>query len=175
MPGDRRDQHCIASQAVRASARAFRGPWKRPQTADLRALAFGLNLPIWPFWQVKSSRVSRRLQKCSRFRETAAGDLVRSRLPGEGGSSSACGLASWSASLSPKADRGLHRHRGQAAGHQPATGCQARQGNGQGQSRHWPRRQARQAARADPSNSITWTTSIAHRNQSWPVRPCQLC
>ena len=84
--GDRRDLHCIASQAVRASALAFRGPWKRPQTADFRALAVGLHLPIWPFWQVKSSRVSRRLQKCSRFRETAAGDLVRSRLPGEGGS-----------------------------------------------------------------------------------------
>src|SRR6516225_7697916 len=87
--GDGRNQHCIASQAVRLS---FRYPGicrKGPPTAGFREFTLGLHLPIWPFWTGKSPKVSGRSRKYSRFQETAAGDLVRSRLPPEGGSGAA--------------------------------------------------------------------------------------
>ena len=59
------------------------------------------------------------------------------------------------------------------AGHQPATACRARQGNGQGQSTHWPRRQAGAGGVGISIEvRITWKTLIAQRNQSAPVRPC---
>jgi hypothetical protein len=72
------------SQPLCASGQPVPKRQKRPQTAGFRGLAFGLYLPIWRFWSVKSPKVSAQLRQYSRFRETAARDFVRSRLPPDG-------------------------------------------------------------------------------------------
>jgi len=63
------------------------GRQKSPQTAGFRELATSLHLPISLFRAAKLPKLSSQLRKYSRFPETAAGDLVRSPLPGDGGSS----------------------------------------------------------------------------------------
>src|SRR5262249_28750623 len=59
---------------------------KRPQKAGFPAIDFRLLAPISPLQAAKLPKVSRRTREYSRFPETAAGDLVRSRLPPEGSS-----------------------------------------------------------------------------------------
>jgi len=86
LPGDWSGQDCVASQAVGLSWGHFAEYEKSPPLAGFHALEAGLHLPIWRLWSAKSPRVSARLRRYSHFRETAAGDLVRSRLPGEAGS-----------------------------------------------------------------------------------------
>ena len=76
----------MVSQPLRDSGYPPPERQKRPQIAGFRGLAFGLYLPIWPFWSATSPKVSAQLRKYSRFPETVAGDLVRSRLQGEAGS-----------------------------------------------------------------------------------------
>jgi hypothetical protein len=77
---------CRLSQAVRASRQHFPDRQKGPPTAGFRELASGLQLPNWASRPVKSSKVSTRCREYSHFRETVDGDLVRCRLPPEGGS-----------------------------------------------------------------------------------------
>ena len=63
-----------------------RGVRERAANSGLLYLASGLETPVSPFWRAKSPKVSGRFRKYSRFQETAAGDLVRTPLLGEGGS-----------------------------------------------------------------------------------------
>ena len=53
---------------------------EKPPTAGFCALASGLQTPVSPFSPAKLPKVSSQFCEYSRFRETAAGDFVRSRL-----------------------------------------------------------------------------------------------
>jgi len=70
--------------------------------SGLLYLASGLETPVSPFWRAKSPKVSGRFRKYSRFQETTARDLVRTPLPGEGGSSALTRItAAWPGGVSP--------------------------------------------------------------------------
>jgi hypothetical protein len=79
--GDGCDRHCVASHAVGPSGTSSQELQKRPQTAGFRTFDSGLHAPISPFSAVELPKVSGPPVKYSRFKETIAGDLVRSRLP----------------------------------------------------------------------------------------------
>ena len=72
-----------------------RSPAFMPISREVPERAANCGLCIWPpvsrlpfrlFGGAKSPKVSGRFRKYSRFQETTAGDLVRTPLPGEGGS-----------------------------------------------------------------------------------------
>jgi hypothetical protein len=79
--GDRRDQHCVASQVLPRSGDPLPNREKGPPMAGFDAPAISLYVPDRRFGRAKSRKISAGRREYSRFRETTARDLVRSPLP----------------------------------------------------------------------------------------------